>query len=157
MKVDNQEFNEAKHLFLAQFGNALVTNTYLKLALTLMSFVALGLLILNFKTNRILKNFEPLVIRINEIGRAEAIAYHNLTYRPQDQEMKYFLSEFCILHFSRNRQTVRDSFSKSLYFLEGSLANTILDTVRKNKIHETFLSDPNLPHGAQGEGRPAGL
>ena len=111
-----KDFNEAKQLFFAQFGNALVTNTYLKIALALVSLIALGLLVLNFKTHQIVRDFKPLVIRIDQIGRAEAIAYQNLTYKPQDVEMKYFLSQFCKLHYARNRATLKDSFSQSLYF-----------------------------------------
>ncbi len=141
----NKDFNEAKQLFFAQFGNALVTNTYLKIALAAVSLIALGLLVLNFKTQQMVRNFKPLVIRIDQIGRAEAIAYQSLTYKPQDVEMKYFLSEFCKLHFARNRATLKDSFSQSLYFIEGTLANTIIDGFRKSKILENYLSDPTLP------------
>ena len=68
-----KDFNEAKQLFFAQFGNALVTNTYLKIALTVVSLIALGLLVLNFKTHQTVRNFKPLVIRIDEIGRAQAL------------------------------------------------------------------------------------
>jgi type IV secretion system protein VirB5 len=102
-----KDFNEAKQLFFAQFGNALVTNTYLKIALAGVSLIALGLLLLNFRTHQIVRNFKPLVIRIDQIGRAEAVAYQNLTYKPQDVEMKYFLSQFCKLHYARNRATLK--------------------------------------------------
>ena len=145
MSSETRDFNEAKQLFFAQFGNALVTNTYLKIALTLVSLIALGLIVLNFKTQQMVRNFKPLVIRIDEIGRAEALAYQNFQYKPQDREVKYFLSQFCTLHYSRNRFILKDTFSKSLYFLEGKLANTILDTAKKSKLIEGYLSDPNLP------------
>jgi type IV secretory pathway TrbF-like protein len=142
---ETKDFNEAKQLFFAQFGNALVTNTYLKVALTLVSLIALGLLLLNFKTQEVVRNFKPLVIRIDEIGRAEALAYQNFQYKPQEREVKYFLSQFCLLHYSRNRLTLKDNFSRSLYFLDGRLANTILDSMKKTKLMETYISDPNLP------------
>jgi type IV secretory pathway TrbF-like protein len=142
---ESKDFNEAKQLFFAQFGNALVTNTYLKVALTLVSLIALGLLLLNFKTEEVVRNFKPLVIRIDEIGRAEALAYQNFQYRPQEREVKYFLSQFCVLHYSRNRLTLKDTFSRSLYFLDGRLANTILDSMKRTKLMETYMSDANLP------------
>jgi len=142
---ETKDFNEAKQLFFAQFGNALVTNTYLKVALTLVSLIALGLLLLNFKTQEVVRNFKPLVIRIDEIGRAEALAYQNFQYKPQEREVKYFLSQFCLLHYSRNRLTLKDTFSRSLYFLDGRLANTILDSMKKTKLMETYMSDANLP------------
>jgi type IV secretory pathway TrbF-like protein len=145
MSSSPKDFNEARQLFFAQFGNALVTNTYLKIALALVSLVALGLLVLNFTTHKLIRDFKPLVIRIDQIGRAEAITYQNLTYRPQDVEMKYFLSQFCKLHYMRNRTTLKDSFSQSLYFIEGVLANTIIDGFRKSKVLESYVSDHNLP------------
>ena len=145
MSTDERPFNEAKQLFFTQFGSAIVTNTYLKIALAVVSLIALGLLVLNFKTHQMVRNFKPLVIRIDQIGRAEAVAYQSLQYKPQDAEVKYFLSQFCLLHYGKNRATLKDSFSRSLYFIEGTLANTILDSFKKSKINETYLSDSSLP------------
>jgi type IV secretion system protein VirB5 len=142
---ETKDFNEAKQLFFAQFGNAIVANTYLKIALAIVCLIALGLLRLNFKTQEAFRNFKPLVIRIDEIGRAEALAYQNFQYKPQEREIRYFLSQFCQLHYTRNRMTLKDTFSRSLYFLDGRLANTILDSMKKSKLMESYMSDPNLP------------
>ena len=136
---DDRTFQDAKRLYLEQYGDPMVTNTYLKIALTLVSVVAVGLLILNLKTIRTFENFRPLVIRIDDLGRAEAINYHNLEYKPQDAEAKYFLSRFCALYYRRNRYTIQDDFSKALYFLDGKLADGILDAYRKDDIIKKFL------------------
>src|SRR5438046_5137706 len=95
-------FNAAKQLYAEQFGDAIVTNTYLKIALLAMALVAAGLIYTNIKTVRMVENFKPLVIRINDIGRAEAIRYDTLGYKPQDAEVKYVLSDFCRLYYRRN-------------------------------------------------------
>jgi type IV secretion system protein VirB5 len=136
---DDRTFQDAKRLYLEQYGDPMVTNTYLKIALTLVSVVAVGLLILDLKTLRTFENFRPLVIRIDDLGRAEAINYHNLEYKPQDAEAKYFLSQFCALYYRRNRYTIQDDFSKALYFLDGKLADGILDAYRKDDIIKKFL------------------
>ena len=136
---DDRTFQDAKRLYLEQYGDPMVTNTYLKIALTLVSVVAVGLLILDLKTIRTFENFRPLVIRIDDLGRAEAINYHNLEYKPQDAEAKYFLSRFCALYYRRNRYTIQDDFSKALYFLDGKLADGILDAYRKDDIIKKFL------------------
>ena len=81
------------------------------------------------------------MIRIDELGRAEAINYHNLEYKPQDAEAKYFLSQFCALYYRRNRYTIQNDFSKSLYFLDGKLADGIIDAYRKNDIIKKFLTN----------------
>jgi len=136
---DDRTFQDAKRLYLEQYGDPMVTNTYLKIALTLVSLIAAGLLLLDLKTIRTFENFRPLVIRIDDLGRAEAINYHNLEYKPQDAEAKYFLSQFCALYYRRNRYTIQDDFSKALYFLDGKLADGILDAYRKDDIIKKFL------------------
>jgi type IV secretion system protein VirB5 len=136
---DDRTFQDAKRLYLEQYGDPMVTNSYLKIALTLVSLIAAGLLLLDLKTIRTFENFRPLVIRIDDLGRAEAINYHNLEYKPQDAEAKYFLSQFCALYYRRNRYTIQDDFSKALYFLDGKLADGILDAYRKDDIIKKFL------------------
>jgi type IV secretory pathway TrbF-like protein len=138
-------FDDAKRLYLEQFGDPMVTNTYLKIALVLISLVALGLALVDLKTIRTFENFRPLIIRIDELGRAEAINYHNLEYKPQDAEAKYFLSQFCMLYYRRNRYTMQDDFSKSLYFLDAKLADGILDAYRKDDIAAKFLTNTAAP------------
>jgi type IV secretory pathway TrbF-like protein len=123
----------------------MVTNTYLKIALVVISLVALGLALLDLKTIRTFQNFRPLVIRIDDLGRAEAINYHNFEYKPQDAEAKYFLSQFCTLYYRRNRYTIQNDFSKSLYFLDGKLANGILDAYRKDGIIKKFITNTAAP------------
>jgi len=142
---DDPSFHDAKRLYLESYGDPMVTNTYLKIALALVSLVALGLALLDLKIIRTFQNFRPLVIRIDDLGRAEAINYHNLEYKPQDAEAKYFLSQFCTLYYRRNRYTIQNDFSKSLYFLDGKLANGILDAYRKDDILKKFLSNTAAP------------
>ena len=142
---DDASFENAKRLYLEQYGDPMVTNTYLKIALALVSLIAAGLVLLNIRTMRTFQNFRPLVIRIDDLGRAEAINYHNLEYKPQDAESKYFLTQFCSLYYRRNRYTIQDDFSKSLYFLDGKLADGIIDAYRKSDIIKKFLSNTLAP------------
>ena len=138
-------FQNAKRLYLESCGDPMVTNTYLKIALVLVSLVAVGLALVDLRTIRTFQNFRPLVIRIDDLGRAEAINYHNLEYKPQDAEAKYFLSQFCALYYRRNRYTIQDDFSKSLYFLDGKLADGILDAYRKDDIIKKFITNSAAP------------
>ncbi len=139
------KFHDAKRLYLEQYGDPMVTNTYLKIALLLLSLVAVGLLLIDLRTIRTFQNFRPLVIRIDQLGRAEALSYSNFEYRPQDAEAKYFLLQFCQLYYRRNRYTINDDFSKSLYFLDGKLASDIIDAYKKNDLIKSFLTDPSKP------------
>ena len=138
-------FHDAKRLYLEQYGDPMVTNTYLKIALLLLSIVCVGLLLVDMRTIKTFQNFRPLVIRIDQLGRAEALSYNNFEYKPQDAEAKYFLSQFCQRYYRRNRYTINDDFSKSLYFLDGKLASDIIDAYKKSDVIKSFLADPSKP------------
>ncbi len=137
--VEDKEFNAAKRLYAEQFGDAIVTNTYLKIALLAMSLISAGLIYANIRTARTVENFKPLVIRINDIGRAEAVNYSTFAYKPQEGEIKYFLSDFCRLYYSRNRLTIRDNFGQALVFMEAQLQSNVAEAWKKDKIIDNFL------------------
>jgi type IV secretion system protein VirB5 len=130
----------ARRKYLEQYGAALVTSRYLRIALLSVTALSLGLVVLNLKTIQALHNFRPLVIRINDVGRAEAVSYDSLTYQPHDAEVKYFLIQFVTRYYGRMRATVRESFARSLYFLDGRLADATIQAYKKNKVIENFLA-----------------
>jgi type IV secretory pathway TrbF-like protein len=133
---------DAKRQYVELFGSSLVMNTYLKIALLCVSALAIGLLILNFRTQAKYEHVKPLVIRIDEIGRAQAVQYDTLTYRPQGQapELKYFLVQFVTKHFARRRATVKEEYAESLYFLDPTLADATIARDQRGQTIESFLT-----------------
>src|SRR5262249_8963127 len=83
------EYGEPRRRYVEQYGSTRVMNTYLTIALLCVSLVALGLIGLNIHTQRTIGNVKPLVIRIDDVGRATAVSYASLTYTPQAPELKY--------------------------------------------------------------------
>ena len=83
---------------------------------------------------------KPLVIRIDTVGRAEAVTYGSLEYQPQEAELKYFLIQFVQNYYSRMRATVMEAYPRSLYFLDGGLADAMIEANKKTKAIETFFS-----------------
>lgn len=140
MPPPGKDFKSAKRQFVELYGSTAVMNTYLKIALVCLGGVCLGLVWLNLRTYQVFHNVKPLVVRINELGRAEAVSYQSFEYRPQEQEIKYFLIEFVQRHYSRMRATVRENYTRSLYFLDGRLADAAIETSKKNETIEGFLA-----------------
>jgi len=134
------DFNAAKRQFVEIYGSTAVMNTYLKIAVLVLCGVCLGLVSLQFKTYQTLRNVKPLVIRINDLGRAEAVSYSGLEYHPQEAEIKYFLIQFVEQHYGRMRATVKENYSRSLYFLDGRLADALIETNKKTNTIEGFLA-----------------
>jgi type IV secretory pathway TrbF-like protein len=133
----------AKRHFVELYGSALVMNTYLKIALVLVSLVALGLLGLNFYTANRYADVKPLVIRIDDVGRAEAVQYEAAAYKPQPPELRYFLTQFIVKHFSRLRATVQRDYPESLLFLEPALATATIAENEQSRVIETFVTNPS--------------
>lgn len=132
----------ARRQYVELFGSALVMNTYLKIALLCVSVVAVGLLLLNFRTVQKYEHLKPLVIRIDDVGRAQAVQYDTLTYRPEGQapELKYFLTQFVAKHFARMRATVQARYAESLYFLDAALADATIAQNQRSQPIERFLA-----------------
>ena len=142
--LNPKTLENAKRQFVELYGSALVTNTYLRLAFALLCLVALGLLALNFRTQAAAANLKPLVVRIDEVGRAEAVQYDAATYRPQAPELRYFLTQFAVKHFSRIRATVQREYPDSLFFLDSALADATMAQDNQTRTLETFLTDPSV-------------
>jgi type IV secretion system protein VirB5 len=136
------DYNSAKRQFVELYGSLAVMNTYLKIAVLGLCLVCLGLTYLNVKTVQAARNLKPLVIRINDIGRAQAVSYDSLEYHPQEAEIRYFLIQFVQAYYGRMRATVKENFTRSFYFLDGRLADAVMEANKKTKAIETFLAAP---------------
>jgi type IV secretory pathway TrbF-like protein len=135
----SKDFNDAKRQYMEQYGSALVTNSYLRIAILCLSLVAAGCIFLTYKTYSAFRDVKPLIVRINDVGRADVVRYNSMEYSPREPELKYFLTQFVHDFYGRRRLTVRDDFLRSLYFLERQLAEATMEQNRKSKGIETFL------------------
>src|SRR6267142_2287861 len=114
-------------------------NTYLKIALVLVSLVAAGLVALNFRTAAQAARVKPLIIRIDEVGLAEAVKYDATAYQPQAKELRYFLTQFVVKHFSRIRSTIQREYPDSLFFLDPALADATIAQNEQSRVMEMFV------------------
>lgn len=141
--VNPKTLENAKRQFVEVYGSALVLNTYLKIALVLVCLVAVGLIGLNVHTAARYAEVKPIVIRIDEVGRAEAVAYDASRYQPQPPELRYFLTQFIVKHFGRIRSTVQREYPDSLLFLEPALADATIAQNDQSRSLEAFLTNPS--------------
>jgi type IV secretion system protein VirB5 len=136
------EFCDApRRRYVEQYASSLVLNSYLKVGLVSAAIAIVALVYLNVRTNQALRSFKPLVIRVDEVGRASAVNYTATAYQPQAPELKYFLIQFVTNHYSRMRATVRENYSRSLYFMDARLADATIESNKKTKAIERFLTE----------------
>jgi type IV secretion system protein VirB5 len=146
MTTTSPEITRAAERYLEQYGDPLVMNTYLKITILVLAAVCFALAALVFRSQKALANMHPLIVRINEVGRAEAIDYRNFQYRPQEAENKYYLTRWAELYFSRNRFTIERDQTSSLYFLNGDVQRAVIDQERKSNIIQSYIKDSALPY-----------
>lgn len=100
------------------------------------------------------------VIRINDIGKADAVAYAHSQYKPQAPEIRYFLTEWAQNRYARQRATISTDYPRNYFFLASSLASSLMaaekqqiaqfiasqgeqNTIHVNNVHITNLeSEP---------------
>jgi type IV secretory pathway TrbF-like protein len=139
------DLTRAAEKYLEQYGEPLVMNTYLKITVLVLCALCAALAALVYRSQNALAAMHPMIVRINDVGRAEAIDYRNFQYRPQEAENKYYLSRWTELYFSRNRFTIERDQTNALYFLNGDVQRAVIDKERKDNFIQNYVRDSGLP------------
>jgi type IV secretion system protein VirB5 len=137
---------DAGHKFLELYAEPIVTNTYLKVALLVLSIVALVLLALFYRAETAASRLKPLVISISDVGRGQVMNYDDFSKIPVERVSKYYLAQWAELYYGRNHATLQRGFSQSLDFFSNELQSATLQRVNQQKTLETFLLDPSAPN-----------
>src|SRR5437588_10010031 len=76
------EFQAGKHLYAEQWGDAVVTKTYLKITILALCLLCAGSIYIAYATVKKIDTFHTRYIRIDTIGRADSVNYDDLHYTP---------------------------------------------------------------------------
>lgn len=145
MKNTSFQTSEAGHKFIELYAEPVVTNTWLKVALLVLSVVTLASLVLLYRAQTAASRLKPLVISISDIGRGQVMNYDDFSKIPIDRVSKYYLARWCELYYGRNHATLQRDFSQSLDFLSNELQSATLQRVNQQKTLQTFVLDPSAP------------
>ncbi len=137
---------DAGHRFLELYAEPVVNNTYLKVALLVLSAVALALLMLLYRAETAASRLKPLIISVTDAGRGQVASYADFSKVPVERVSKYYLARWAQLYYGRNHATLQRDFSESLNFFSNELQGATLARVNKAKTLETFLLDPSAPN-----------
>jgi type IV secretory pathway component VirB8 len=138
--------SEAGHRFLELYAEPVVTNSYLKIALLVLSVVTLGSLALLYGAETAASRLKPLVIAISDAGRGQVVSYADFSKVPVDHVSKYYLARWTELYYGRNHATLQRDFTESLDFLSSQLQSATLARMQKQNTLQTFLLDPGAPN-----------
>ena len=145
MTKPDPEITRAAERYLEQYGDPLVMNTYLKITILVLAVICLVLAGLVWHSQMALANVHPLIVRVNGVGQAQAIDYHEFKYRPEEAENRYYLTRWTELYFSRDRFTIERDQANALYFINGQLQRAMIDQEQKKNIIADYAKDTSLP------------
>jgi type IV secretion system protein VirB5 len=118
MSKTETEFSatDAGHKFLELYAEPVVTNTYLKLAILVLSVVTLGCLALLYRAQTAALRLKPLIISVSDRGRGQVMNYDDFAKLPIERVSKYYLARWAELYYGRNHATLQHDFTESLDF-----------------------------------------
>ncbi len=79
-------------------------------------------------------------IRIDEMGRAQAIQYSDLNYSPREGEVRTYLTDWANYRFTINRETIATKYPLNYYFLSQNLASQLMTDDNTNHFASQVLS-----------------
>ena len=73
-------------------------------------------------------------IRIDEMGRAQAIAYTDLNYSPREGEVRTYLTDWANYRYTVSRDTIAKKYPLNYYFLSQNFASQLMTADNQNHL-----------------------
>ena len=135
--VNEHQMTPEQALLTDHIGNEVYASHYAerkayRIILTCGTILLCGSMWLNFSLAR-----RPLVnryIRIDEMGRAQAIQYSDLNYSPREGEIRTYLTDWANYRYTISRDTIAKKYPLNYYFLSGNLASQLMTDDNQNHL-----------------------
>ena len=150
------------------WGEAIHSNRHLRVLSVVLGLLCLMLILTVFRLSGA-EPPRPIVVRVDEVGRAEAVVYEVAQAQadPLDPTTKYFLNRFLHDFYTRQTATAEEYWARSLRFLTPDLANAAFRTqaesvalvaaggsreeLRVDRVVLRIQAQPQPPHGATAD------
>ena len=150
------------------WGEAVHSNRHLRVLSMALAGLVLLLVVIIIRLSSV-ELPKPIVVRVDEVGRAEALAYEAVEAQadPLDPTTKYFLNRFIDDYYSRRAATVETAWPRSLRFLTSTLANEAFrlegenvamlaagaarDELQVERVVLRIQASPDPPHAAAAD------
>ena len=132
-----EHLTPAQALMADEIGNEVYASHYAerkayRLVLACGTVLLCGSMWLNLSLAR-----RPLVnryVRIDEMGRAQAIQYSDLSYSPREGEVRTYLNDWVNYRYTINHDTIAKTYPLNYYFLSQALAAQLMTEDNQNHL-----------------------
>jgi type IV secretion system protein VirB5 len=80
-------------------------------------------------------------IRIDEMGRAQAIQYSDLNYSPREGEVRTYLTDWANYRYTISRDTIAKKYPLNYYFLSQTLASQLMTEDNQNHVVSQVIAN----------------
>lgn len=131
----NQPLTPEQALLTDQIGNEVYASHYAerkayRFIIGCVTVLLWGSMWLNFWLAR--RPVANRYIRIDEMGRAQAIQYSDLDYSPREGEVRTYLMDWANFRYTISRDTIAKKYPLNYYFLSQALASQLMAEDNQN-------------------------
>lgn len=133
----NHQLTPEQSLLTDEIGNEVYASHYAerkayRFVIGCGTVILLGSMWMNFSLAH--RRIANRYIRIDEMGRAQAIAYSDLNYSPREGEVRTYLTDWANYRFTINRETIGSKYPLNYYFLSQNLASQLMTDDNQNHL-----------------------
>jgi type IV secretory pathway TrbF-like protein len=115
--LNDSDIDRKLGTFYTSFGASTATNSILRWMLILFGLLAFTEGAMLLRQSSIIANQRPLIVRVDSVGKAVPVGYE-WDFKPQANEVKFFVTQFSQLFFSRSHNPkLPEIYAQSYYFL----------------------------------------
>src|SRR6202789_77640 len=90
-------------------------------------------------------------IRIDEMGRAQAIQYSDLNYSPREGEVRTYLTDWANYRYTISRDTIAKKYPLNYYFLSQNLSSQLMTDDNRNHMVSQVMAGQIETSAVQGK------
>lgn len=127
--ITDAAYTPQQAMLTDQIGNEVYASHYAERKLSRFVIAALSIALLGSFATIVSLSKKPMVnryVRIDEMGRAQAIQYTDLQYSPREGEVRTYLTDWANYRFTLNKETVAKKYPLNYYFLSQPLASQFM-------------------------------
>ncbi len=136
-QIADTTLTPSQALLIDEVGNEVYSSHYAERKLSRFVIGTMGVILLaSFGLNYSLAHrpIQNRYVRIDEMGRAQAIQYTDLNYSPREGEVRTYLTDWANYRYTINRETVAKKYPLNYYFLSQSLSSRLMNEDNANHL-----------------------
>jgi type IV secretion system protein VirB5 len=141
--VPGSALTSRQHVEADRIANQAYSAQYSERMMAKIAIGALACLSLVLSGGLVIISLRPAVtryVRIDDVGRAQAIQYSDLDYSPREGEIRTYLTDWTNYRHTINRETMAKKYPMNYYFLSAPLAAQLIGQDNANHLITQVVS-----------------